>query len=105
MHKKPRFEMEARPVSWYFKLTNNLKPNKIMKKTQKIRLLLCFTTVVSCCVQQLSAQLTVTAQVRPRTEYRNGLGTLKPKTNDAAFFTSQRSRLTLNYKMSRIVLQ
>jgi len=76
-----------------------------MKKTQKIRLLLCFTTVVSCCVQQLSAQLTVTAQVRPRTEYRNGLGTLKPKTNDAAFFTSQRSRLTLNYKMSRIIFQ
>jgi Alginate export len=52
-----------------------------------------------------SGQLTLTGQVRTRTEYRNGLGTLKPKTNDAAFFTSQRTRLTFNYKMNRVVLQ
>ena len=56
-------------------------------------------------MQKLAAQFTLTAQVRPRTEYRNGLGTLKPKANDAAFFTSQRSRLTLNYKMNRIIMQ
>jgi hypothetical protein len=52
-----------------------------------------------------NAQLTVTGQVRTRTEYRDGVGTLRPKPNKPAFFTSQRSRLTFNYKMSRIVLQ
>jgi Alginate export len=52
-----------------------------------------------------SGQLTVTGQVRTRTEYRNGLGTLKLKTNDAAFFTSQRSRVAFNYKTGRIILQ
>ncbi|MGZ8525847.1 MAG: alginate export family protein [Chitinophagaceae bacterium] len=52
-----------------------------------------------------SGQLTLSGQVRTRTEYRNGLGTLKPKTNDAAFFTSQRSRLTFNYKTNRVILQ
>jgi Alginate export len=52
-----------------------------------------------------SGQLTVTGQVRTRSEYRNGLGTLKLKTNDAAFFTSQRSRVTFNYKTGRVILQ
>ena len=52
-----------------------------------------------------SGQLTLSGQVRTRTEYRNGLGTLRPKANDAAFFTSQRSRLTFNYKTNRVILQ
>lgn len=51
------------------------------------------------------AQFTLTGQVRTRTEYRDGVGTLRPKQNKPAFFTSQRSRLTFNYKMDRIVLQ
>src|SRR5258706_4866967 len=76
-----------------------------MKKTKKIKRLLTFLIVASFVVKKLPAQLTLTAQVRTRTEYRDGLGTLKPKTNDAAFFTSQRSRLTFNYKMNRIILQ
>lgn len=51
------------------------------------------------------AQFTLSGQVRTRTEYRDGLGTLKPKTNDAALFTSQRSRLTFNYKTNRVIFQ
>src|SRR3712207_1443464 len=51
------------------------------------------------------AQLSLTGQVRPRTEYRDGVGTLKPKTNSAAFFTSQRTRLTANFKTNRLILQ
>lgn len=51
------------------------------------------------------AQLTVTGQVRTRTEYRDGLGIPRPKPNKPAFFTSQRSRLSFNYKLPRIVLQ
>jgi hypothetical protein len=55
--------------------------------------------------EQAAAQLAVTGQIRTRTEYRNGVGTLPLKVNDPAFFTSQRSRLTFNYKTGRVVLQ
>ncbi|MEO6357052.1 MAG: alginate export family protein, partial [Ferruginibacter sp.] len=58
-----------------------------------------------CLLQPATAQLTLTGQIRTRTELRDGLGTLKPATNSAAFFTSQRSRLTFNYKMNHIVFQ
>jgi hypothetical protein len=56
-------------------------------------------------IHNVNGQLSITGQVRTRTEYRNGAGTLKPTANDASFFTSQRSRLTFNYKTSRIILQ
>lgn len=56
-------------------------------------------------VLRADAQLTVVPQIRTRTEYRNGVGTLLSKTNEAAFFTSQRSRLALNYKTNKLVLQ
>ncbi len=62
-----------------------------------------------CCfcifTMQVHAQLTLTGQVRTRTEYRDGLGTLRPKPSKPAFFTSQRSRLTVNYRLNRVVLQ
>jgi hypothetical protein len=51
-----------------------------------------------------SAQLSLNAQIRTRSEFRNGAGTLKPRTNDAAFFTSQRSRVNFNYKNNRVIL-
>ncbi|BAX79398.1 alginate export family protein [Labilibaculum antarcticum] len=43
------------------------------------------------------AQLTFKGELRPRTEYRHGLKTLFNSTDDAALFTSQRTRLNLNY--------
>lgn len=76
-----------------------------MKKTRKQRNRLWFILLGVFLIGKANAQLTLTGQVRTRTEYRNGLGTLKPKTNDASFFTSQRSRLTFNYKTNRVVLQ
>ncbi len=45
----------------------------------------------------LMAQLKFTGEMRPRTEYRNGFGNLLNSDQDAAFFTSQRTRLNLNY--------
>lgn len=45
----------------------------------------------------LLAQLKFTGEMRPRTEYRNGLKTLLNSDDDAALFTSQRTRLNLNY--------
>lgn len=44
-------------------------------------------------------------QLRTRTEFRDGLGTLILKTNSPSFFTSQRSRLMFNYKTSRVIFQ
>jgi hypothetical protein len=52
---------------------------------------------------QTRAQLTVSGEVRTRTEYRDGVGTLKLKGNGYSFFTSQRTRLSLDYRISHIV--
>jgi len=46
---------------------------------------------------ELAAQFTLTAEVRPRSEYRNGFKTPTSEGKDAAFFTEQRSRLYMDY--------
>jgi Alginate export len=51
---------------------------------------------------QTNAQLTMTAQIRPRAESRNGLGTLKLKDAPSAGFISQRSRIGFNFKMDKV---
>ncbi|AUD02312.1 alginate export family protein [Spirosoma pollinicola] len=51
------------------------------------------------------AQFSLVGQVRTRTELRNGLGNLAPKNAPAAFFTSQRTRLTFGYKWDRVQFQ
>jgi hypothetical protein len=56
-------------------------------------------------INKVTAQLTLSAQLRPRTEFRNGVGTLRLINNDAAFFIYQRTRLTFNYKQSRVIFQ
>mgnify|MGYP000022825442 CR=1 FL=1 len=43
------------------------------------------------------AQFTLSAEVRPRTEYRNGFKTPTSKGKDPAFFTEQRSRLYFDF--------
>ena len=53
--------------------------------------------------KQAEAQLTFNGQIRTRSEFRDGLGTLIPKTNSPSFFTSQRTRLTFNYNSSRVI--
>ena len=47
--------------------------------------------------QVAQAQLTLSGQLRTRTEVRDGQGTLSPKAAAPAFFTSQRTRLHLGY--------
>lgn len=56
-------------------------------------------------VLRANAQFTFTGQLRPRTELRNGYGTLKPLDNKAATFVSQRTRLLLDYRSSRLIFQ
>lgn len=45
----------------------------------------------------LSAQMTLTGEIRPRTEYRHGFGTLIDSSQSAGVFTSQRTRLNFGY--------
>jgi len=51
------------------------------------------------------AQFSLTGQLRTRTEVRDGYGTLETKGNTPAFLTSQRARLTFNYRSSRVIFQ
>ena len=46
--------------------------------------------------------LDVTLEIRPRTEFRNGAFTLRSADDDPAFFISQRSRLSLNYNITKL---
>lgn len=76
-----------------------------MGKIAKNFICLSAACVIALMSMKASAQLTMTGQVRTRTEFRDGLGTLKLKANAASVFTSQRSRLTFNYKAGRVILQ
>ncbi len=59
-------------------------------------LIICLTSL------KVSAQITLSAEVRPRTEFRNGFKTLTDQSKDAALFTEQRSRLNLDYASEAI---
>jgi hypothetical protein len=51
-------------------------------------------------------RLRIDAEIRPRTEYRNGYGQLRNDTTTAAFFTNQRIRIGLNYVFNnRFIVQ
>ena len=60
---------------------------------KKLRLPLLFSLFCFGFVQQAVAQFTLSAEIRPRAEYRDGFKTLLPEGADAAFFVEQRSRL------------
>jgi hypothetical protein len=51
-------------------------------------------------------RLRIDAEIRPRTEYRNGYQLLRNDTTTAAFFTNQRFRVGLNYSFNnRFIVQ
>lgn len=50
------------------------------------------------------AQFTMTGELRPRTEFRNGFKELSVPSDDPAFFTEQRSRLYFDYKLDKVTL-
>ena len=54
--------------------------------------------------EDLLAQFTITGELRPRTEFRNGFKRLKDKGDDPAFFIEQRSRLYFDYTLDKISL-
>ncbi|MEM9929327.1 MAG: alginate export family protein, partial [Bacteroidota bacterium] len=52
-----------------------------------------------------SAQFKLSAQVRPRTEFRNGFKTPTSSGFDPAFFTEQRSRLNIDFKDDKYAMR
>jgi len=48
---------------------------------------------------QAKAQFSLSGELRPRTEYSHGYGTLAAEDQDPSLFTSQRTRLNFDYKM------
>jgi len=58
-----------------------------------------------CFCYSAKAQLSLTGQLRTRTEFRDGYATLNTKGSPASIFTSQRTRLTLAYKWDKVNFQ
>jgi Alginate export len=54
--------------------------------------------------ESVIAQFSLTAQLRTRTEVRNGFGNLVLKGSKSAVFTSQRTRLSFGYKWDRMTI-
>lgn len=57
----------------------------------------CCTALLFLQTRQGMAQLTLTGQIRTRTEFRDGQGTLPNPNQTPSFFTSQRTRLNIGY--------
>lgn len=68
---------------------------------KKIYLLISFALCWSCIFTTAQAQLTISGQLRTRSEYRDGQGTLSRKDTVPAFFTSQRTRLNVGFSAHR----
>jgi hypothetical protein len=73
-----------------------------MKFFIRSKTILSFCGLVALTVPTVSAQFTFSGQLRTRTEYRNGQGTLLKEGDSPAFFTSQRTRVSAGYTGYRI---
>lgn len=72
-----------------------LRKNGI-SKVNTVKTVFCFI-LLSLISENVNAQLTVTGQVRERTEARGGQGTLLQEGKKGALFTSQRTRLNVGF--------
>ena len=61
-----------------------------------------FALLVLISSEKLMAQFTITGELRPRTEFRNGFKRPKDKGDDPAFFIEQRSRIYVDYTLDKI---
>ena len=64
-----------------------------MKRTLSVSII-CLLSVI-----QVKAQFNLSGELRPRTEYSHGYGTLAAEDQNPSVFTSQRTRLNFDYKM------
>lgn len=67
----------------------------------KLKLLAAFSLISAGVSAQ---QFNISAELRPRFEFRNGYGTLTPDNQDPAAFISQRSRINLDFKKDKLHL-
>lgn len=74
-----------------------------MKKNNLIKLFAA-TVITTFCCQHSFAQLTITGQLRTRTEFRDGQGTLPVAGQKPTVFTSQRTRLNIGYSTDHLKL-
>lgn len=74
----------------------------LIRLMQSRLLILCFISVLS--FNQLKAQFQLSAEYRPRTEYRHGYKSMFTDDDKAAFFTSQRMRLNGAYVQDKLKL-
>ncbi|MCK5699925.1 MAG: alginate export family protein, partial [Cyclobacteriaceae bacterium] len=74
-----------------------------MKKLIQLNIAIIGLLVLSTSTE-LFAQLTLTGELRPRTEFRNGFKKLRDAGTDPAFFIEQRSRLYIDFKKDKIWL-
>ncbi|MEJ6980457.1 alginate export family protein [Pedobacter sp. P351] len=74
--------------------------NLITKKSTRAFLLT--SALIYGGVMQSFAQISLTGQLRPRAEVRDGVGNLVPKGSVPASFISQRTRLAFGYKWDRL---
>jgi len=72
-----------------------------MKRLIHIPIIILLILITS---DEIIAQFTITGELRPRTELRNGFKRLRDKGTDPAFFIEQRSRLYLDFKKDKIRL-
>ncbi|MFT3747755.1 MAG: alginate export family protein [Agriterribacter sp.] len=63
----------------------------------------CIILLLVCHIKT-TAQVSLSAQLRTRTELRDGQGAPLPKNSDPAFFTSQRTRLSAGFNTYRLKL-
>ncbi|WP_044204252.1 alginate export family protein [Flammeovirga sp. OC4] len=55
--------------------------------------------------QATAQEFKISAEIRPRSELRNGFKKLRTDTQEPAFFTEQRSRLNLDYKSDKFTMR
>ncbi|MCJ8166582.1 alginate export family protein [Pontibacter sp. E15-1] len=57
------------------------------------------------CAEDSFAQFSLSAEIRPRAEYRDGFKTVLAESSSPAFFVEQRSRLNADYRADRLRLR
>ncbi|HYV90394.1 MAG TPA: alginate export family protein [Chitinophagales bacterium] len=83
-----------------------MKNQHLRHTNKKIGALISFTLVIVLCTsQKLHAQFTVSAELRPRLEIRDGFMTLPTPDSKPAIFVSQRSRLNIGYAQKKFSLR
>ena len=70
--------------------------------TVNIRRILLISGIISFYTFPSFGQLSLTGEIRPRTEWRNGFKTLLNEGEQPALFTEQRTRLNLNFREDRL---